>query len=218
MKRNLTFEEISDGKKYSSDDLVKVSCNDCAGCSECCKVTDDTILLDPYDIFELSKGLNKTFEEMMGTVINLTVIDGVITPYLCKRSDSHACSFLDANERCSIHSFRPGFCRLFPLGRIYDEEGNFSYFIQVHECPYENKAKVKVKKWLGIPRLSLYEDFIRTWHSVTSNLSDCALENASLAKAANMKLLNTFFVAPYSSSEDFFKQFYDRYDKYLSGM
>ena len=30
--------------------------------------------------------------------------------------------FLDENGRCSIYAFRPGFCRLFPLGRYYVDE------------------------------------------------------------------------------------------------
>ena len=42
MKRNLTFEEISDGKRYTSGDLAKIGCGDCNGCFECCKVTEDT--------------------------------------------------------------------------------------------------------------------------------------------------------------------------------
>lgn len=216
MKRNLTFEEISDGKKYCAEDMVKVSCNECKGCSECCKVTDDTIFLDPYDVYELSLGLSKPFSQLVGSVIDFTVVDGVITPYLCKRSDSHACIFLNESGRCTIHDFRPGFCRLFPLGRIYDDDGDFAYFIQVHECPYENKSKIKVKKWLGIPRLSLYEDFVRTWHQVTKNLSECALENTALAKEANMKLLNTFFVEAYNTGEDFYSQFDERMNKYMS--
>lgn len=207
MKRNLTFEEISDGHKYTAEDMVKVSCQDCKGCFECCKVTDDTIHLDPYDIFELSKGLNSNFTKMLNDgIINLTVVDGVITPYLCKKPDTHTCSFLSDEGRCLIHDFRPGFCRLFPLGRIYDDSGDFKYFIQVHECPYPNKTKIKVKKWLGIPNLSKYEQFIRDWHRIVKNISDCALENPDAAKSANMQILETYFVSC-PDSGDFFAWF-----------
>lgn len=216
MKRNLTFEEISDGKLYSRDDLVKVSCNDCKGCSECCKVTDDTILLDPYDIYNLSKALSKSFSELMGSVIDLTVIDGVITPYLCKLPGTHACSLLSEAGRCTIHDYRPGFCRLFPLGRIYDEDGDFKYFIQVHECPYPNKTKVKVKQWLSIDSLPKYEEYIKTWHSITKNLSECSLENEALAKSVNMKMLNTFFVPPFDTNKDFYEQFSLRNLSYMN--
>ena len=217
MKRNLDFNEISDGKLYTSGDLAKVSCGGCVNCSECCEVTEDTILLDPYDIYELSRGLSQIFEKLMEDAVGLTVIDGVITPYLKKHEALKACVFLSSDKRCLIHDFRPGFCRLFPLGRIYDEEGNFKYFIQVHECPYPSKSKVKIEKWLGIKKLSQYEQFIREWHEISKNLSDCTLEDPAspLAKKANMKLLNTFFVRPYDTEKDFYSQFAERKKLYF---
>lgn len=36
MKRNVDLNEISDGRLYSANDMVKVECGDCAGCSACC--------------------------------------------------------------------------------------------------------------------------------------------------------------------------------------
>ncbi len=210
MKRNLTFEEISDGKRYSSSDLAKIGCGDCAGCFECCKVTEDTIHLDPYDIYSLSVGLGKSFAELMGGSVNLTVVDGVVTPYLTKREADGVCGFLSKEGRCTIHEFRPGFCRLFPLGRIYNDDGSFDYFIQVHECPYPAKTKVKIKSWLGIPSLSRYEEFVRTWHEITANIRDCAAENPSLTKEANLRMLKVFFETPYNTAEDFYAQFEER--------
>jgi len=210
MKRNLTFEEISDGKRYSSGDLAKIGCGDCNGCFECCKVTEDTIFLDPYDIYSLSAGLGKSFADLMNEAVGLTVVDGVVTPYLMKRKSDGVCGFLSKEGRCTIHSFRPGFCRLFPLGRIYNDDGSFDYFIQVHECPYPNKTKVKIKSWLGIPSLSRYEDFVREWHDITVNIRDCVEENPALAKEANVRMLKVFFETPYNASEDFYAQFKER--------
>ena len=81
----------------------------------------------------------------------------------------------DREGRCSIHAYRPGICRLFPLGRYYEdsaevasgirEAGYFRYFLQVHECPMPNKTKVKVGKWVDTPQLEQYEAYIRKWHS-----------------------------------------------------
>ena len=210
MKRNLSFEEISDGKKYTGDDLVKVSCNDCKGCSECCKVTEDTILLDPWDVYALSQGLSLTFEEMIGKYVDFTLIDNVPTPFLMKAKDTLACNLLSKEGRCLIHDYRPGFCRLFPLGRIYEEDGTFKYFIQVHECPYPNKTKIKVKQWLGIDNLKAYEEYIVKWHEVVKNISESIEENPDWAKAAYTKFINTFFITPYNTVSDFYSQFYKR--------
>ena len=37
MRREVTLEEISDGKLYDANDMVKADCQDCKGCCDCCK-------------------------------------------------------------------------------------------------------------------------------------------------------------------------------------
>ena len=81
-----------------------------------------------------------------------------------------AVAFLTEEGRCGIHPFRPGICRLFPLGRYYEENG-FRYFLQVHECQKENRAKVKVKKWLDTPDLKKYETYIARLAWITDSVT-----------------------------------------------
>ena len=66
MERDINLDEISDGKLYETNDLVKLGCGDCAGCSACCHEMGDTIILDPYDIWQLTGNLHCTFEQLMG--------------------------------------------------------------------------------------------------------------------------------------------------------
>lgn len=61
MKRNINLEEISDGKLYTENDMAKVGCNDCQGCSACCQGMGESIILDPADIYRLSSGLIMDF-------------------------------------------------------------------------------------------------------------------------------------------------------------
>ena len=164
------MKEVSDGNLYVSSDLVKIGTGDCSGCSLCCHVTADTILLDPYDIYNLQKATGRVFTELYGSILAFGQGDGLILPHL-KVNDESGCPLLDEKGRCSIHDFRPGFCRLFPLGRIY-ENGGFKYYIQVKECPYPNKSKVKIKNWLGIERLKDYETYILDWHERTEKHSE----------------------------------------------
>jgi len=181
------------------------------GCHECCETTEDTIFLDPYDIYMLEKATRKPFEEMLENEIALRVSDGLIVPTLNKK-ETGSCVFLSDSFRCGIHGFRPGFCRLFPLGRIWNEDGSFDYFIQVHECPYENKGEIEISKWLSCENLKMYESFIRAWHAITSDIKallEVPDEGRSL-KAANMKMLNEYFVKPYDTHKDFYSQFYSR--------
>ena len=43
MERNVEIDKISDGKRYGANDLVKVGCDDCRGCSACCNGMGDSI-------------------------------------------------------------------------------------------------------------------------------------------------------------------------------
>ena len=38
MERNVDIDKISDGKRYGANDMVKVGCDDCRGCSACCRM------------------------------------------------------------------------------------------------------------------------------------------------------------------------------------
>ena len=165
MKRQVTMEEISDGKLYTSNDLVKADCGDCEGCHACCTGMGSSIVLDPLDIVRICRGTGAAFETLLAGKIELNVVDGIILPNLKMAGAEDGCGFLTEEGRCGIHPFRPGICRLFPLGRYYEENG-FRYFLQVHECQKENRAKVKVKKWLDTPDLKKYETYIARWHGL----------------------------------------------------
>lgn len=196
--------DISDGKLYGVNGMAKISCHDCAGCSSCCRDMGESIWLDPYDMFQLTKNLGKTMEELLAKEVELHVEDGLILPNIKMIGEGEpACSFLDAEGRCSIHAFRPGFCRLFPLGRNYDEN-KLSYFVLKDACPAPNKSKVKINKWLGVPNLKAYEKFLVEWHALTKMLRAYYgehMEEEAVIKAVNMKFLQIFYLTPYVEDE-----------------
>lgn len=213
MKRNVRMEDISDGKLYTANDLVKADCGDCEGCSACCRGMGSSIVLDPLDIYRLTTGLGVRFEQLLSDKIELNVVDGIILPNLKMGGEKECCAFLNEEGRCSIHGIRPGICRLFPLGRFY-EDGAFKYFLQIHECKKENRTKVKVKKWIDTPDLKKYESFISEWHYFLLELQGKLLKiEEEKVKAINMFLLQSFFLEPYKVEEDFYGQFDHRMKK-----
>jgi len=217
MERELNMAEVSDGKLYGLNDLVKVGCDDCKGCSDCCHGMGNSITLDPYDIYQLTLHLGKSFGQLLDESLELNVVDGIILPNLKMAGDEEACTYLNKEGRCSIHPFRPGICRLFPLGRIY-EDGTFRYFLQVNECSRECRTKIKVKKWIDIPAAGRYERFIADWHYFLKDIQNAAMQQAdredavraSKLKRVNLYLLQLFFVQPYLSEADFYEQFEQR--------
>ena len=223
MKRMMNLSEETDGKLYKRTDTVPVSCDGCGGKAFCCKATDDTIILDPYDMYELEKAQKGGFEAGYGKYYELRVVDGITLPYLKKAGNTGDCTLLGQDGRCSIYANRPGFCRLFPLGRLYTPEG-FSYILQTGQCPCNTPAgsEVTVESWLGIKDIEEYEKYVQQWHELTERSQREAIsaltsenaddpEKAALLRNISMKLLKTFYLAPYETEMPFYPQFYTRF-------
>lgn len=234
MKRDGDLSTLTDGKLYRSSDMARLGCNDCEGCSACCKGMGNSVVLDPYDAWRLEQGLQAPFAAMIGKQVMLSVVDGLVLPSLNMENESGACPFLNEAGRCSIHAFRPGICRLFPLGRYYHGEG-FSYVLMAGECRKENRSKVKIDKWLGEQDLKAYEQFVLKWKKILEearqNMEDFLQKAQSAAKAGeemgneevaqnpreveenlllqqkqcSMSLLQKYYFTPYG--DDFFAEF-----------
>ena len=215
MRREVSLEEISDGKLYRLNDMVKADCQDCAGCHDCCEGMGDSVVLDPLDVNRLCVGLGKSVQELASDgILQFDAADGNILPHLCMAGKDERCVFLNGQGRCSIHSFRPGFCRLFPLGRYY-ENGGFKYFLQIHECKKTNRSKIKVKKWIDTPELRQYEKFTTDWHYFLLDVQE-VLYNATdpeLIKNLNLYVVNRFYMKPYEETKDFYEQFQSRLEE-----
>ncbi len=211
MKRNIDLSEISDGRLYSEKDMAKLGCQDCAGCSSCCKGMGKSIVLDPYDVYRIIEKTNMSFEELLNAHIELNVVDGIILPNLKLAGVNEACTFLDSGGRCSIHDSRPGICRLFPLGRYY-EDGDYKYFLQVNECRKRNRTKMKIEKWVDTPQYSRYKSFILEWHYFLNGVEERIKQSGGevFEKQCCMLILQAFYMKPYNMEMDFYEQFAER--------
>lgn len=217
MNRNL--EEISDGKIYGLNDMVRAACNDCAGCHSCCEDMGESILLDPLDIYQLERGLGVSFEQLLKDKIELRIVDGMIIPNLKMSDVTNCCVFLNGEGRCSIHSFRPGICKLFPLGRVY-EDNKLMYFLQLDGCKKENRSKIKVSKWLDTAELKKNQQYLIDWHGFRKQMEEIIADtpDENTVKTITMFLLNTFYGNPYNLGTDFYQQFYERMNKIKSAL
>ena len=210
-------------KLYTSKDMARVDCHDCNGCFKCCHNMGNSIILDPYDIYQLWENMGLTFEELLAGPVELHVEDGLIIPNIKMIDETGSCGFLDSNGSCGIHDFRPGLCRLFPLARGFEKDKLGYFCLQDNVCP-ANKSKIRIDKWLGIKDLKKYEEFQLQWHdlkkqvqaSVVEALSEQQLkeseQNASKAHAISTQFIQYFYVKPYEG--DFYEEVYSRMASY----
>ncbi|HHV10435.1 MAG TPA: YkgJ family cysteine cluster protein [Clostridiales bacterium] len=214
MRRNCSLEEISDGRLYTAKDLVEVSCNGCKGKASCCHGMGNSIILDPFDVHRLTTNLKLPFEALLRDHIELNLVDGVILPSLKMSGPSEGCSFLNPGGKCSIHAFRPGICRIFPLGRYY-ESHSFTYILQKNECRNPSKTKTKVDKWIDTPEQEKNDQFLIDWHYFLNDVEAVIrnVQDEKLVKNLNMYLLNRFYFKPYDQETDFYGQFMERLEE-----
>lgn len=209
MKRNVDLLEISDGKFYMINDLARLGSNNCIGCSKCCENMGTSIILDPLDIHRLTVATGLTFEQLLIDKIELNMVDGVILPNI-KMNKNITCPFLNKEKRCSIHKNRPGFCRIFPLARVY-ENNDFKYILQIHECKKDQRTKLKIKNWICSDDINRNHRFINNWHyfllSVGQKLTS---ESEDGIKQITMFILNMFYLTPFRKDVDFYDIFNER--------
>ena len=196
---------------YTSKDMAKLHSEACHGCGDCCRGMGDTIRLDPYDMHLLSEGLGKAPADLLEEGrIALSEEEGLILPHLVMSEKTGACCFLSEDSGCRIHPFRPGLCRLFPLGREYDAgTRSFRYFVVPEGCDMPGKIKVRIDRWLGVPDIRQYEAFISDWHFFLKDVK-AALKGAgdpAYVRQLNLFILKVFYLTPYDPGEGFYKLF-----------
>ena len=211
MRRIGSLQDISDGKLYDWMDTVEVGCDGCQGKPSCCRGMGHSIVLDPYDVYRITTNIDITFEQLLAHMVELNVVDGIILPNLKMAGSNESCVFLNPEGRCSIHAYRPGICRIFPLGRYY-EEHDFKYILQINECPCKKTEKVKVGKWVDTPNLAKNKQFLVDWHYFLNEV-EIIIKNTkddNVVKNINLYLLNQFYGKKYETASDFYAQFQNR--------
>ncbi len=223
--------EIRKSDLLDARDLARVACAACNGCGDCCRNMGDSIHLDPYDFYQLEKKEEKTVRQLVREHIGFHEEDGLLLPHLnmVEAGEGHQCTYLDGFGRCMIHDARPGMCRLFPLGRQYEEVG-FHYFVIPGGCDMPNKSKVRIESYLEIPDLRKYESYLSEYHRLVRRLQSkvAALnkkkrgmkvevfeQNKALASKMKIDFRTTYFMLDYDSNDDFYLQFVKRTQDFL---
>lgn len=210
MISNIDLDDISDGRLYDINDMVKADAGGCNGCSACCHGVGELVVLTPFDVHEIVRHVNVPFEKLLDDRLELRLNDKLLLPHLKMDGEQERCSFLDKDDRCSIHGFRPNICRLFPLGRVYEKD-DFKYFLQAGACTKSHLSKIKVKKWIGIQNYAANKTFILAWYQLLKALAFRVkfIRDEQELKAVQEDLLDTFYQIP-PDADDFYVEFFKR--------
>ncbi len=210
MISNVRLDAVSDGRLYDINDMVKADTGGCEGCSACCHGVGELVVLTPFDVHEIRRQGNATFDHLLEDRLELRLDDKLLLPHLKMVGEAERCSFLDPHDRCSIHGFRPNICRLFPLGRAYEQD-DFKYFLQTGACTKTHLLKIKVKKWIGIENYAANKAFLLAWYQLVKALAFRMkfIRDEQELKAVQEELLDTFYRLP-ADNDDFYAEFFKR--------
>ncbi len=202
------LEEISDGKLYDIEDIVKADTCGCGGCNDCCCDVGELVILTPFDVYEMVTYLGVEFDELVGQNIELRQNNKILLPYLKMNDDNKNCSFLNKEGRCIIHSKRPNICRLFPLGRVYKDD-DFKYFLQIGNCPKEDLKDIKVSQWVGIDNYDENKKFILEWYKFIKALTFRLkfVRDEKEIEEINKTLLDNCYRVEIEEGKDFYSTF-----------
>lgn len=134
----------------------------CQLCGACCRQVKDSIMLEPMDIYCLSRFLRDRGEpiegpeDMLARYTHPDMLAERLPIFLLNtEGPEDACVFLK-DGRCSVYEARPRVCRLYPFTAFPGQRGKAFHFFQ---CMDSNSAhfsdgKILVKDWM-------YQNFSR---------------------------------------------------------
>jgi len=143
----------------------------CQRCGACCRQVEDSIMLEPMDIYRLSRFLRERGESIEGPEDMLAqythpdmLVDRLPIFLLNTDGPENACVFLK-DGRCSVYEARPRVCRLYPFTVAPGERGrDFLYCLCTERPHHFTGGTVSAKDWFreNFPkdaRSFLKEDF-----------------------------------------------------------
>lgn len=110
------------------DDRVELSCGK-DGCPANCCTNGPPVVLNPYEIARICAGAGLSYEDLLDIVD--TDRAGGLPLVLLLRDPS--CSFW-TGQGCRVYADRPLACRLFPLGRVFENSRSHIVLPQRNAC------------------------------------------------------------------------------------
>ena len=207
-----------DAMKIGTDELFRFHCK---MCGKCC-INREDILLTPRDIYNMSKELRITTQELLDTYCEAYIGCDSRMPIvrLKPRGSIKRCPLLK-DRKCSVHKAKPVLCAMFPIGRgvIFEMDENPSEQLSKGHIQYiftnpgcgDNTETHTVREWLGEFGIPLEDEFFFKWHKIALELGQFFRKTEKTESEHIMELLWTAAFTKiylhYETGKDFMPQF-----------
>jgi uncharacterized protein len=204
--------------RLKHDDMFCFSCHKGVSCwNECCHSAD--VMLTPYDILRLSRGLDikpaelvdryayPTDFERAGLPVNKLKMDG--------DPETRACVFLDGEKGCSVYDDRPATCRYYPLGlgsikqkdgKEGDETLDFHFLVKESHCQGHQEEKLQsVGDFRAEQSVEPYDAVNRGWMEILMKMASWRSMGGPGGKEVSDQTKRMFYMV--STDIDEFRRF-----------
>ncbi len=177
-----TLEYIRDHMEEIKLDVDQEFRFHCTRCGQCCYNRDD-ILVNPFDVYRISKELNISTEEFAMQYCDAYVGQHSRIPLfrVIPKWPTGQCGLLK-NSNCSVHKVKPTVCAMFPVGRMLsinaEDVGKKKHttddigFIKIEPGCGDESETHTVREWFDSFGIPIKDEFFVEWHDQISVLSD----------------------------------------------
>ena len=149
----------------------------CERCGRCCRNLKNALMIDPFDIYNLSKHLREQGrailgpEDMLGQYAQPDLIDGVYPIFQLNTAGADDACIFYQDGRCSVYEARPQVCRMYPFGTQPGAKGRDFYYYLCTERPHHfENGTVIVKDWIGANFSKEARDFLKMYYQALPEL------------------------------------------------
>ena len=161
MRSRILWKEVSDLTEVRAVALNEKVPFHCRLCGECCRHVKDSVMLEPIDVYRLTRHLREQgepvsgIEDVLENYAHASWLEDRFPIFLLNTVGSmDVCIFLKEG-RGSIYEARPHVCRVYPFSVAPGERGrDFRYFLCMEKSHHFADGMVTVKNWLS-------ENFVR---------------------------------------------------------
>ena len=217
MEREELFSQI-ERMTVGPDDTFKFKCT---MCGKCCVDRED-ILLNPMDIYRMSKHMGVPPVEFFGDFCETYVGESSHIPIVRLRPQGREkrCPLLKG-KKCLVHEAKPSVCAMYPLGRYMKFDASdinsdavskaaVQYILQPIGCGKKTETHT-VREWLSGFNMDTEDEAYIKWNKAISELGPRLKKMNAMFGAATMELVwRCALIAlylNYSIDEEFLPQF-----------
>lgn len=226
------LQEIMDNfekMKIGVDDTFKFHCKQCG---KCCLNRED-ILLTPRDIYNMSKELGMTTDEMCKQYCECYIGQDSRVPVvrIKPRGSIKRCPLLK-DRKCKVHKSKPAVCAMFPIGRclMVDQKSVNQKKFKVEDTIFifngadcgDDTESHTVREWLTEFGIPVNDEFFIKWQNLVMELGETFRKmETKVGPETMMMAWQAAYVGlylHYDTEKDFLPQFEENAAKYLEIM